>query len=239
MSKKSKNGLTQFLSSMDPESEEYRIALERMEQRAASMGQTERPLTEYANDPLQFQADYWPDVRFFNKQIEIIESVRDNDETVVVAAHQLGKDYTAAFIILWYFLTRHPVRIVTTSVRDDHTRILFGEIGRFVETCAVPLSHKKGGPLVLNYHEIKKMVNGQVCPISYLIGTVSQKGEGLAGHHAPHTLFVADEASGVEEIAFERTSTWSKKRLIFGNAYGLSHWFHKAVKGGDILALPN
>ncbi len=41
-------------------------------------------------DPIKFANLMWPNVRFYNKQKEIIYSVRDNDETVVVAGNMLG-----------------------------------------------------------------------------------------------------------------------------------------------------
>lgn len=145
-------------------------------------------------DPLVFAKVMWPDTKFYDKQREIIYSVANNDETFVPAAHQMGKDYVSGFITLWYFLTHHPVRIITTSVKDDHLMVLWGEIGRFIDTAKYPLDHKKGGPLVIKHRELRKVVNGVQCKISYVKGMVSEKGEGLAGHHAPHTLLVVDEA---------------------------------------------
>lgn len=196
-------------------------------------------LWQMAADPLLVAATLWPDVVFYDRQIEVIEAVRDCDETVVVAGHQLGKDYVSGFICLWFYLC-HPVcRIVTTSVKHDHLRVLWGEIGRFVQNAALPLSATDGGPLVLNHWDLRKVVRGEVCPISYLRGMVSEKGEGLAGHHAPHTLLVIDEASGVEDVAYERGTTWAKRVLAFGNPYppgpGCT-FFRNAVKQGDILA---
>jgi hypothetical protein len=41
-------------------------------------------------DPLQLAEIMWPGVRFYDKQREILQSVVDNDETVVVAGHMLG-----------------------------------------------------------------------------------------------------------------------------------------------------
>lgn len=188
----------------------------------------------YRDRPLAFLRRLWPGARAYDKQVETIESVRDNDETVVVAAHQVGKDWVAALTCLWFYLTRHPVRVITTSVKDDHLRVLWGEIGQFIDSCAVPLRHKHGGPLVVNHREIKKVVGGNVCPISYLLGMVSERGEGMAGHHAPHTLLVVDEASGVNDLVFDRGDTWAKRKLIFGNPYGGDSWFKRAVRGGDI-----
>jgi hypothetical protein len=41
-------------------------------------------------DPFELQKVLWPQVRFYDKQREIIASVRDDDETFVTAGNMLG-----------------------------------------------------------------------------------------------------------------------------------------------------
>jgi hypothetical protein len=41
-------------------------------------------------DPLSFAREFWPDVVFYRQQREIIYSVAENRETVVVAGNELG-----------------------------------------------------------------------------------------------------------------------------------------------------
>lgn len=43
------------------------------------------------DDPLKFAALLWPSVTFYKQQREIIYSIRDCDETHVVAGNQLGQ----------------------------------------------------------------------------------------------------------------------------------------------------
>jgi hypothetical protein len=194
---------------------------------------------ERVKDPFQFAKLLWPDVLFYSKQKEIIQSVLENDETFVPAGHQLGKDFVSGFIVLWYFLTHHPVRIVTTSA--DHSQlesVLWGEIRRFIQTAKYPLERDKGGPIVNNHLHLRKVVNGEICGISYVIGRVAAKGEGMAGHHAPYTLFIGDEASGIDNLTYERADTWAKRKLIIGNPYhgganGCT-FFYENVKAGDL-----
>jgi hypothetical protein len=203
------------------------------------------------NDPLEVAGILWPDVHFYDKQVEIIESVRCNDETFVPAGNELGKDFVAGFIALGAFLApnvflRNPkdcwldsaeVRIITTSVRDDHLRVLWGEIGRFIQDSVEPLRIEDGGDLWVNHHDIRKVnEDGERDQISYLRGMVSAKGEGMAGHHAPHTLLIIDEASGVDNVVFTQGDTWSKRKLIIGNPNPTINFFFDGVKGGDLLA---
>lgn len=214
-------------------------------------------------DPIKMASLCWSEVKFYGKQQEVIYSVEENDETFCVAAHQTGKDFVAGFIVLRFFLCHPTCRVITTSVKDDHLRVLWGEIGRYIETCRNdtifgPLKAKEGGPLIVKHRELRKLVpynrydplkpTGTVlnrpyepgdkvveCKYSYCLGMVSEKGEGLAGHHAPATLLVVDEASGVDPIVLERCSSWAKKILVIGNPYGpKSSWFGKACSGGDL-----
>jgi hypothetical protein len=185
-------------------------------------------------DPREFKNVFWPDVAFYSKQLEIIESVRANDCTVVHAAMGMGKDFVAGFIALWFFLAHHPVRIVTTSVKEDHLRILWGEILRFIDTAAVPLKVDKGGPLIVKEKELRKTVDGLVCKISYVRGMVSKKGEGMAGHHAPHTLFIGDEASGIDDATVDPVEGWAKKQLLFGNPNPCNNFFRRYCREGDL-----
>jgi hypothetical protein len=213
-----------------------------------------------ALDPIKFARFLWPDVTFYPKQEEIIYSVVTNDETVVTAGHMLGKDFVAGFIALWFFLSRHPCRVITTSADYSQLEsVLWGEIRRFIQTAKYPLEANKGGPLVVNHLHIKKMISptgtgnlgssprGRApCGISYIIGRVAAKGEGMQGHHVaevddgiPRTLYIADEASGVEDNSYEAADTWTKRKLIIGNPYPCTNFFRRSVKEGDMAAPPD
>lgn len=203
--------------------------------------------TRLPADPLALAGLLWPAVRFYRQQRQILASVRDNDETVVVAGNMLGKDFVAAYAVLWFFLTRHPCRVVTTSA--DYAQleaVLWGELRRFIDTAAVPLRYEQGGPLIVNHLHLRKVYGGKVCGVSYVLGRVAAKGEGMLGHHVtpdsqgyrddglPRTLFVADEASGVDDRSYERADTWAQRKLIIGNPYDCQNFFRRAVAGGDL-----
>ena len=191
-------------------------------------------------DPLALARLCWPNVYFYRSQREILYSVKDNDETVVVAGNQLGKDFVSGFICLWFFLSaikaHRTCRIVTTSVKDDHLRVLWGEIGRFIQTSRMPLTDNLGGPIKVNHRDIRAQIGGKECPVSYLRGMVSKVGEGMAGHHAEMTLLLIDECSGVPDQAYDQGRTWAQRVLMIGNPNPTDNFFRRAVDGGDILA---
>lgn len=153
-----------------------------------------------------------------------------------------GKDFVAGFIALWFFLTRHTCRVITTSVKDDHLRVLWGEIGRFIQECKHPLLLDQGGPLIWNHRDIRKVLNPtdpckrRRCEISYLRGMVSERGEGLAGHHAAHTLCIIDEGSGVDDLVYTQQATWARRLLVIGNPNQTNNFFYRGVKEGDLRA---
>ena len=204
-------------------------------------------------DPIEFGRYYWPHVKFYRQQREIIYSVRDNIETFVVAGNMLGKDYVAGFLVLWFFMTRHPCRIVTTSAKEDHLRVLWGEVGKFIDTAVRPLTVEQGGSLIVNHQEIRKVVNGEKCKISYVIGRVASQDKiaAMQGHHVaqtgdgvPRTFFVADECSSVPQAYYVTARTWANRMFLFGNPWECNNFFKFAVKGepgtkdkgGDILS---
>lgn len=210
--------------------------------------------------PLQLQRVMWPGAKFYDKEEEIVLSVRDAKETYVRAGNQLGKDYTAGYVVLSFFLcpqayfdpryvasverTRskrnpdpHTVRVVTTSVKDEHLDILWGEIGRFVTTCASPLLASQGGPVVMNHHEVRFAKEAAAKnPINYLKGMVSGSVEGLSGHHAAYTLLVMDEASGIDDAYYEAGQGWAKRMLMIGNPNPTANFYFKGNKAGVSVA---
>lgn len=204
----------------------------------------------WRREPLIFKDALWPEVRFHEKQIEEILSVRDNVETYVHAGNMLGKDYVAAFIVWWFFVCHYKppqagqtilteCRIVTTSVKDDHLDVLWAEIAKFGASSRLPLLESLGGPFVMTNHQLvhyseKAMGN----PMNYVKGMVAalDRKESLQGHHATHNLFLVDEASGVPDWVYEMGQGWMKKMLAFGNPNSCSNWWYRGCKSGDLLA---
>ena len=57
-------------------------------------------------DPCRFVRWLWPRVELYDRQRQILESLRDSKETYVVAGNMLGKDYTAGLAVITFFLFR-------------------------------------------------------------------------------------------------------------------------------------
>lgn len=198
-------------------------------------------------DPIELGKIFWPDTLLYDKQVDVVYSVQDNDETYVPAGNMLGKDYVAAFIALTFFLTRQPCRVVTTSAKDDHLRVLWGEIGSFIQRSQYPLETKRGGILIVNHQDIRKLIDDDKiqgamvkCPLSYMTGLVAGKDSiaAMAGHHiantgdgVPRTLFIVDEASSVDDEYMRMARTWANRILVIGNTWPCENFFKHAIKG--------
>lgn len=198
---------------------------------------------EAHNDPIALGRKLWPKIKLYNKQEEILYSVWNNDKTISVAGNMLGKDFVAGFIVLTFFLTRRPCRIVTTSVDETQLQgVLWGEIRNLINTSKQSLDYRKGGSLIINHLHLKKISKGQECGYSYCIGRVAKRGEGFLGHHIaktgdniPRTLFVADEASGLDNSNLEKVETWAHRQLYIGNPYECNNLFKTESEAGDML----
>ena len=186
----------------------------------------------------EIKAKLWPDVYFYPQQWEMIRSVEESVETYVTAGNQLGKDFVTGFVCVATMI-KHPVaRVVTTSVKGEHLDVLWGEINKFINNAKYPLRVEEGGLLEVNHMLVRKRdAKGVRCPTSYLRGMVAGGDKtALAGHHAPFTLAVVDEASGVEDAAYEKMQGWAKRMLVFGNPHQCNNFFKRGVKAGDLVA---
>jgi len=199
-------------------------------------------LSNIVVDPIEFARVHWPDVRFYKQQQDIIYSVVENDETVVPAGNELGKDFVAAFIILWFFCSRMPARIVATGPSERQVEdVLWGEIKRFVDTSKYKLPVQYSHMLL---RRVRK--DGSVVPACEVRGQVAQKGESLLGRHTPRgpgglpmTMAVFDEGSGIDDVPYESSDTWAHRKLIIGNPRPCTNFFFRGVQGGDVKAPTN
>ena len=193
-------------------------------------------------DPIEFCKKCWPHITLYDKQIEIMYSVMNNDETFVPAGNMLGKDFISGLIVIWFFMTRYPCRIVTTSAKDDHLRVLWGEIGNFIQTSVLPLDVIRGGCLIVNQREIRRIVNGEEDRVSYVIGMVASddKVAAMQGHHAS----AKDVENSKKENKGRRVDAFAAHDHPLYNLQGLSSPSQKTTPltlfvGDEASSLPN
>lgn len=123
----------------------------------------------------------------WSKQIEIMESVRDNPRTTVRSCNGAGKTFVSANIVAW-FLTNFPESIVITTAPTTRQveEILWQEIARVHTKAKFPL----GGRMLKTKWDFGAKW--------YALGLSTTDANTFQGFHAPHILGVIDEACGVE-----------------------------------------
>lgn len=192
---------------------------------------------QWAGDPLSFISHFWPELRVYDRQAELLESVRDNDETYCHAAHETGKTKAAALAAIWMFCTRFPARVVTSSSSNTQLAgVLWAEIGQHVRTARYDLG------VEIQTLKIQVIDPARQRPYEehYCIGLVTNKVENFQGHHLPadedlpRVLFIFDEASGIPDEFYDAAMTQAHRLLAISNPLSSSGWFFRHCKGGNI-----
>lgn len=184
---------------------------ERLVLRRLMEAEISNPWARYQEDPVGFVLEGINEA-VWSKQIEILESVRDNKRTVVPACHAPGKSHLAARVVAWWIASHAPgtaMAVTTASTHRQVRNILWPHIRRLAANNDLP---------------------GEVLTVQWKIdGTVTAYGfspqdhdeTAVQGIHAPHLLVVVDEAGGLSDTiggALEALMTGGHTRmLVLGN----------------------
>lgn len=180
---------------------------------------------------------YWrerPDVwlqRFFGvelwtKQYEMLAAAETYKRVAVRAANDVGKSFTMACLTLHFLFNYYPCAIVTTAPTWNQVQmILWREIHKLWGRRRVPLSG------VISQTQLK------VSPSRFAMGLATNETERFQGFREEHTLFIIDEASGVEADiveAIEGSLQSPHAHLIMvGNPTRLDGPFYNAFYGRE------
>jgi len=82
-------------------------------------------------------------VNLWDKQVQIVESIRDHSNTCVASGHGVGKTFISAVATLWFLCTHDQSRIITTAPTNRQVEsILWAEIWSLYNNSRVPLGGK-------------------------------------------------------------------------------------------------
>lgn len=135
-------------------------------------------------------------VELWEKQIDIVNSVRDNERTTVRSSNATGKTFSEAQIALWFLSAFPPAVVIDTAPTHRQVENQFWrEFRRAYKASKRPL----GGKLLKTQFNIDENW--------FAIGFTSKTGEdgleAFQGWHAENILVIVDEASGVHPRVFE------------------------------------
>lgn len=183
-------------------------------------------LERYAPDPVLFvqevlgvDPDEW--------QIGFLRAIAAGHRKISVrSGHGVGKSTASAWAMLWYFMTRSPVKVVVTAPTSAQLfDAMFAELKRWVLMLPGPLQD------LLTVKQDRVVFN--VAPDEMFISARTSRAEqpeALQGIHSEYVMLVADEASGVPEQVFEAAagsmSGHNAVTLLLGNPTRSSGFFY-------------
>ena len=192
------------------------------------------PIYLYRDDPVRFVTDYLGE-DVWSKQVEILESLRDNRRTAVPACHAPGKSHIAARAIAWWVSAYPPetVRVVTTASTFRQVRaVLWPHIRRLHS------AHNLPGDVLMTEWQIDGI------PVADGFSPADHNEAAVQGIHAENLLVVVDEAGGISSTigqALEALMTGGNTRLLLlGNppTNDMGSWFERACNSPLYHVIP-
>ena len=180
---------------------------------------------------------YHPDPVLFVKEVlgvdpdpwqeKFLMAIARGDRKISVrSGHGVGKSTASSWAMLWYFMTRSPVKVVVTAPTSSQLYdAMFAELKRWINTMPLPLQ----GLLTVKQERIEFNAAPTEMFISARTSRAEQP-EALQGIHSDNVMLVADEASGVPEQVFEAAagsmSGHNAVTLLLGNPVRSSGFFY-------------
>lgn len=154
----------------------------------------------------------------YPKQIEMVESVRDNEQTSVAGANAVGKDYMTGRIIAWWQATHYPAKTILTGPTARQVADIVWREFRIAFYAADP-------PL-----------DGRVLPVEarwevddehFALGFSTDRSWNLTGFHSANLLVVVTEAHNFSDADLVSLKRLVPKRLLLtGNPFSDSGEFY-------------
>jgi phage terminase large subunit len=161
-------------------------------------------------------------------QREVMSAVsRGQRRCSIRSGHGVGKSSCASWLMIWFLLTRYPVKIVVTAPTASQLfDALFAECKRWIKELPTPIKsllEMKSDRIELGSSPTEAFISART--------SRSESPESLAGVHADHVLLVVDEASGVPESVFEAAygsmSGKDATTILLGNPTRSSGYFYE------------
>lgn len=202
------------------------------------------PSPRYQQDPVAFAREILG-VDPWDKQVEILESIRDHTRVAVKSGHKVSKSHSAAIIALWFFCSFPDARVVMTSTTARQVdQILWRELRMMRARSGRCVDCKREDP---DGHRITRpcqhssIIEGEMGELARtgiktsdfreVVGFTAREAEAVAGISGRNLLYIADEASGIPEEIFEAIEgnrAGGARIVMFSNPTRTSGEFYEA-----------
>jgi phage terminase large subunit len=157
-------------------------------------------------------------------QANALNAIASNDRVAIKSGKGVGKSSLLAWIILWFLATRPGAKVACTANSANQLEdVLWSEIRKWIRQ----MEFKQYLPFEVSSDRVT-LVDG------FARARTARKDnpEALQGLHDDNMLFLADEASGIDEIIFQAAegamSTKGAKTVLTGNPTRTRGYFFDA-----------
>ncbi len=162
----------------------------------------------------------------WQKQIEVLQALRDHDRVAVRSGHGTGKSFIASCAVLWFLFSFYASKVVTTAPTWNQVRnILWKEIRTLYDNALFPL-----GGVMLS----ERLFLGDN---AFAVGLSTDTADRFQGYHSEHLLVILDEAPGVRPEIWEAAETLLTGRigkiLAIGNPTSAAGRFYECFDEGS------
>lgn len=189
---------------------------------------TGEDLTRFENDPVGFVKYIEPETLLTSDQVLIMESVRDNRQTSIAAAHGVGKTWIASWIAIWYVFAVRGKVLSTAPVRDQVKELLWSYIRKTYDKHAALLGGRRT--------ELAIYLTEDAKAIGFTVQSYNENT--FQGRHATRLLIIFDESNGISQAVDEGASsclTGDRNRILrIGNPTMSGTPFWKACRNGHL-----
>ena len=147
----------------------------------------------------------------YEKQVDVLHSVRDFDKTTVKSCNSAGKDWLGARIALWWMMTWEECTVVLTAPTWHQVEnVMWRELNSAWLQSAFPLSE-----------EPPNKTSWSLGAKRFAMGLSTTEKERVMGIHNENVLIIVTEASGMPDDIMDAidtlTASGNTKLLYLGN----------------------
>lgn len=169
------------------------------------------------------------------KQRELLEAVARGERRVTVrSGHGVGKTAALAWLIVWFLLTRYPMKVIATAPTASQ---LFNALATEVKVWIGRLPKPVQDTLEIKSERIELRRDPSASFVAFNTSR-AETPEAMQGVHSANVLLLADEASGVPDPVFEASSGSmagpNRQMVLAGNPVRSSGLFWQTFNDDDV-----